>query len=180
MKKDFNIRPVKLEDAERILEIYSYYILETAITFEIEVPSLKDFEERIQNISKKFPYFVCEIPDEENPGKQKIIGYVYVHEYSEREAYNWTVETSIYVDKDERRSGCGKLLYEVLEKELSKRGIINMLAGVAFNEKEDEYLTHDSFKFHNKMGFKTVGHLEAVGKKYDRWYDILWMQKRLD
>ncbi|MCR5103521.1 MAG: GNAT family N-acetyltransferase [Eubacterium sp.] len=95
------------------------------------------------------------------------------------EAYSWTVGTSIYIDKECRRQGAGSLLYRELENELRKIGIINLLAGVAYYAQEDEYLSHDSFLFHEKEGYKKVAHMEEVGKKFDRWYDLIWMQKKI-
>jgi len=97
----------------------------------------------------------------------------------EREAYSWTVSTSIYVDRDYRRCGAGAMLYRVLEEELRKQGIINLLAGVAYNDEEDEYLSHDSYQFHIKEGYTEVAHIKSVGKKFDRWYDLLWFQKKI-
>ena len=108
-----------------------------------------------------------------------IVGYTYAGSYSTREAYSWTVTTSIYVDKDCRRQGIGSLLYAELEKRLKEQGIVNLLAGIAYCDKEDEYLTHDSCKFHKREGYCEVAHMDSVGKKFDRWYDLLWMQKKI-
>ena len=169
---ELKIRDAQLEDAARLVEIYSHYVLNTAVSFEYAVPSLEEFKERIRKIKTKYPYLVCEKDG-------KIIGYVYAGAYSPRAAYNWTAETSIYIDKDCRRNGAGALLYKELEKRLKEKGIINLLAGVAFCENEDEYLTHDSQKFHLKMGYSEVAHMKGVGKKFDRWYDIKWFQKKI-
>ena len=170
--KELTIRDAQIEDAQRLLEIYSYYVLNTAVSFEYDVPSLDEFKERIKNIKNKYPYLVCEKAG-------KIIGYVYAGAYSERAAYDWTVATSIYVDKDCRRNGAGALLYKELEKRLKQMGIVNLLAGVAFCKNEDEYLTHDSPKFHLKQGYSEVAHMKGVGKKFDRWYDLKWYQKKI-
>jgi len=169
---ELKIRDAQLEDAARLVEIYSHYVLDTAVSFECTAPSVEEFADRIKNIKTKFPYLVCEKDG-------KIIGYVYASSYSSRAAYDWTVSTSIYVDKDCRRNGAGALLYKELEKRLKEKGIINLLAGVAFCENEDEYLTHDSQKFHLKMGYSEVAHMKGVGKKFERWYDIKWFQKKL-
>ena len=169
---ELKIRDAQLEDAARLVEIYSHYVLDTAVSFEYAVPSVEEFAERIKNIKTKFPYLVCE-------KDEKIIGYVYASSYSSRAAYDWTVSTSIYVDKDYRRNGAGALLYKELEKRLKEKGIVNLLAGVAFCENEDEYLTHDSQKFHLKMGYSEVAHMKGVGKKFERWYDIKWFQKKI-
>ena len=169
---ELKIRDAQIEDAERLLEIYSPYILNTAVSFEYDVPTLENFQERIRNIKKKYPYLVCERDG-------KIIGYVYASAYSTRAAYDWTVTTSIYVDEDYRRNGAGALLYKELEKRLKEMGIVNLLAGVAFSEKEDEYLTHDSPKFHLNQGYCEVAYMKGVGKKFNRWYDLKWYQKKI-
>ena len=169
---NLKIRDVKLEDAARLVEIYSHYVLNTAVSFEYAVPTIEEFENRITNITKKYPYLVCEKDG-------KIIGYVYASAYSSREAYNWTADTSIYVDKDCRRSGAGSLLYKELEKRCKAIGIVNLLAGVAYIDQEDEYLTHDSPKFHLNQGYSEVAFMKSVGKKFDRWYDLKWYQKKI-
>ena len=168
----FTIRDAKVEDAERLVEIYSYYITDTAVSFEYEVPSVEEFAERIRRISAKYPYLVCEKDG-------YVIGYVYAGRYSPREAYNWTVTTSIYIDRKYHRQGVGALLYSELEKRLKERGIVNLLAGVAYIEQEDEYLTHDSIHFHLREGYTQVARMMSVGKKFDRWYDLVWLQKKI-
>ena len=169
---DYKIREVKIEDAERLAEIYSYYVLNTAVSFEYEAPTAEEFKERIEKITSKYPYLVCVKDD-------KVVGYVYASAYSVRDAYSWTVANSIYVDKDYRRQGIGTLLYKELEKRLKDMGIINMLAGAAFADPEDEYLSHASFEFHKDQGYTKVAQFDKIGKKFDRWYDLMWMQKKL-
>ena len=170
MNKNMVIRSVCKEDAKRLVEIYSYYVESTAVSFEYHTPSIEEFENRIETIQKNYPYLLCEIDG-------KIVGYVYANAYSSREAYDWTVTTSIYLDKDSRRMGIGTALYEKLEEELKKKGIVNLLAAIAYIDKEDEYLTNDSLLFHGKSGYTEVAHMTKVGKKFDIWYDIIWMQK---
>ena len=86
-------------------------------------------------------------------------------------------ETSIYVDKDFRHFGIGKLLLERLEELLQKQNILNVNACIAFTEQENEYLTNDSFKFHKKMGYTLVGTFHKCGYKFDKWFDMIWMEK---
>lgn len=172
MNTELKIRDAQFEDAQRLVEIYAPYIKETAVSFEYDVPTVDEFKDRIKNIKQKYPYLVCEKDG-------IIVGYVYASAYSKREAYDWTVATSIYVDKDCRRMGVGSRLYAELEARLKNQGIVNLLAGVAYCEREDEYLTKDSYKFHTKEGYVMAGHFKDVGKKFDRWYDLLWMQKKI-
>lgn len=167
------IREALEKDADRLVEIYSYYVKDTAVSFEYEVPSVEEFANRIRSIKEKYPYLVYET-------NGRIMGYAYASAYSVREAYNWTVATSIYLDKDCRRNGIGTALYEELEAKLAEQGIVNALAGVAYTDMEDEYLTHDSYEFHKKRGYIKVAHMPRIGKKFDRWYDLLWMQKNID
>ena len=169
---EYYIRDVSIEDSDRLVEIYSYYVLNTAVSFEYEAPSIEEFKNRIKKITEKYPYLVC-IKD------GKTVGYVYASAYSSRSAYDWTVATSIYVDRDYKRQGIGRMLYKELEERLRERGIVNLLAGAAFCDKEDEYLSHDSYKFHLKEGYTKVAHMKGVGKKFDRWYDLLWLQKKI-
>ena len=172
MENEIIIRDVKPEDAERLVEIYSYYVLNTAVSFEYKTPSIEEFKERIINTTKKYPYLVCE-------KNNLVVGYAYAGAYSTREAYSWTATTSIYIDKDYRRQGIGPMLYYELEERLKELGIINILAGVAYSEKEDEYLSHDSYQFHIKDGYTEVAHMKSIGKKFDRWYDLIWFQKKI-
>lgn len=166
------IRDARPDDAERLVQIYAPYVKDTAVSFEYDVPTVDEFRKRIEKISAKYPYIVCVKDD-------VIVGYAYAGSYSPRAAYAWTVTTSIYVDASCRRQGIGSLLYKELEKRLKERGIINLLAGIAYCDTEDEYLTHDSCKFHKKEGYREVARMDTVGKKFDRWYDLVWMQKKI-
>ena len=167
---DEKIRTATVDDAAQILKIYSYYVENTAISFEWITPTLDEFILRIKNISKKYPYIVA-------TRDEKIIGYAYAHEFVDRAAYDWSVETTIYLDKDERHKGVGKKLYTELENNLREMGILNLYAKVAYTEIEDEYLTNASAKFHEHLGFKTVGKLKNCGNKFGRWYDMIVMEK---
>ena len=172
MDKEIIIREIQIGDATRLAEIYSYYVINTAVSFEYESPTADEFVRRIRNTTEKYPYLVCEV-------EGKVVGYAYAGAYSSRKAYDWTATTSIYIDKECRRQGIGSLLYDELEKRLKDWGIVNLLAGVASCEEEDEYLSNDSSRFHISKGYVQVAHMKAVGKKFDRWYDLLWFQKRI-
>lgn len=164
------IEEVNIEDAKELLEIYAPYVEKTAITFEYDVPDLEDFENRIRNTKKKYPYIKA-VED------GKIIGYAYAGVFKGRRAYDTSVETSIYVKMSERSKGTGKLLYAELEKQLRNMGIVNMYACIAYTENEDEYLTNDSEHFHEKLGFVRCGTFHKCAYKFNRWYDMIWMEK---
>lgn len=165
MNDDILLRPAQLKDAAALLNIYKPYITDTIITFEYDVPTLEEFTERVRDISSKFPYIVAE----EN---KEILGYAYAHTFRERAAYNWSVETSIYVSLSKRRSGIGRLLYDELERLLIKQNITSAIACVS-------YPNPDSIRFHESLGYKTVGHIEKCAYKLGQWCDIVFMEKLL-
>ena len=171
-KKDWNmvIRSVKTEDAERLLEIYSYYVEKTAITFEYDVPSPEEFRERIIRITGKYPYIVLEEDG-------VIMGYAYAHEFHERAAYSHSAEVTIYLDRDAHGKGYGRALYEELEKRLKEMDITNLYACIGDPIEEDETLTHNSELFHRHMGYTKCGTFHKCGYKFDRWYNMIWMEK---
>ena len=166
------IRLATKSDAKSILKIYAPYVEKTAITFEYDVPSLQEFEKRIEKTLKKYPYLVAEFDG-------KIAGYAYASSFKERAAYVWAVETSIYIDKKLKRMGIGKKLYSVLEEILKKQNILNLNACIAFADVEDDFLKNDSVFFHEKSGYSMVGKFHNCGYKFGKWYSMIWMEKFL-
>lgn len=160
------------EDARELLAIYAPYVEKTAITFEYQVPSLEEFSRRIRHVLQKYPY-LCARQD------GRILGYAYAESFKERAAYDWSVETSIYVDRNLRRSGIGGMLHQALEQTLREQGILNMNACIACPETEDEYLTRNSMEFHAHLGYRLVGEFRQCGYKFGRWYNMVWMEKHI-
>lgn len=168
---------IKLErvtaaDAEAMLGIYAPYVRDTAISFEYEVPTIEEFTERIEHISAKYPYIKA-VQD------GQVLGYAYADCFKDREAYDWSVETTVYVRKDSRRGGIGKLLYSQLEQSLADMGILNMNACIASPVAEGPYLTDDSLRFHHALGFTEVGCFHNSGYKFGQWFDMVWMEKMI-
>lgn len=167
---DIHIRVASVDDAEALLAIYAPYVVKTAITFEYEVPSLDEFRGRICHTLQKYPYLVAE-------EKGKILGYAYVGPFHDRAAYDWAVETSIYVDENLRRSGVGGKLNRALEAVCKAMGILNMEACIGVPEAEDEHLTRNSEEYHTHIGYRLVGEFYKCGYKFGRWYNMVWMEK---
>lgn len=167
-----NIRIATPADAERLLSIYAPYVTQTAITFEYTVPTIEDFTGRIANTLLKYPYLAAEQDGQ-------ILGYAYAGCFHARAAYDWAVETSIYVDWEKRGKGIGGRLHRALETALRKQGILNMNACIAYPEAEDAYLTKNSVEFHAHMGYRWVGRFRQCGYKFGRWYDMVWMEKHI-
>ena len=164
------IRCALKEDMQELVNIYSYYVENTAITFEYEVPSVEEFTNRYQNVIKKYPYIVALIND-------KIVGYAYVSPFKSRAAYDWAVETSIYCHKDYQKQGVGKALYSALENILKEQGILNMNACISYPVQEDQYLTKNSVEYHQHLGYQLVGEFHQCGYKFNTWYNMVWMEK---
>ena len=131
---------------------------------------LEEFENRMRDIMKKYPYLVIEQDG-------KIEGYAYAHAFVGRAAYDWSSELTIYLDHNARKGGLGRRLYEELADRLKKMGILNLYACIGYPQVEDEYLTKNSAEFHAHLGFELVGTFHNCGYKFDRWYDMVWMEK---
>ena len=148
------IQNVTIEDAEELLDIYAPYVKYTAITFEYDVPSVEEFRQRIVNISNRYPYIKA-------VDNGQIVGYAYAGCFKDRRAYDWSVETTIYVRQDCKRMGIGRL------------------ACIACPEQESKYLNDDSIRFHSRLGFSEVGRFHDSGYKFNQWFDMVWMEKMI-
>ena len=159
------IRPATGSDAPAMLEIYAPYVTETAVTFEYGVPALAEFRERIGRISARYPWLAAVDGNE-------ITGYAYASPFKERAAYDWAVETTVYVKRERHGEGIGRILYEALEKALERQNIINLNACITYPNPE-------SIRFHEKSGYRKVAHFSQCGYKLGRWYDMIWMEKTI-
>ena len=167
---NITIRDAVLDDAERLLEIYSHYVENTAITFEYDVPSIEDFRSRMKHTMEKYPYLVIEKDD-------VIQGYAYAGSFVGRAAYDWSCEMTIYLAYDAQKQGLGRKLDAALESALKDMGILNLYACIGYPKVADEYLTTNSADFHAHLGFAEVGRFHQCGYKFGRWYDMIWMEK---
>ena len=170
MTDGIKIRAASPEDAPALLRVYAPYVKNTAITYEYDVPSVDEFSKRIETTLKRFPYLVLERGGE-------IIGYAYAGPLHSRPAYDWSVETSLYLSEDVRGGGLGRLLHDALENVLREQGFLNMNACIAYPEKEDEYLTRNSAEFHAHLGYRRIGGFTKCSYKFRRWYGMVWMEK---
>lgn len=166
------IRPAAPEDGAALLAIYAPYVERTAITFEYDVPTLADFAGRIAGTLERYPYLAAERGGE-------LLGYAYAGPFKDRAAYDWAVETTVYVREDQKRRGVGRALYEALERCLAAQGVLNLNACIACPEREDAYLTRDSVNFHSRLGYRLVGEFRGCGCKFGRWYNMVWMEKHI-
>lgn len=166
------IRTASIDDAKELLDIYTYYVLYTAITFEYDVPSLDEFKNRIKTILNKYPYIVAIIDN-------KIVGYAYASTFKNRAAYDWAVEMTIYIDPNYHKRGIGKKLYHTMEDLLKLQGITNLNACITYPDVKDEYVNKNSVQFHERLGYHLVGQFHQCGYKFSRWYSMVWMEKMI-
>ena len=170
MAESITLRNAVIADAAALARIYEPYVRETAVTFELEPPTAEEFAQRMEAILERYPYLVAEIEGE-------IVGYAYAGPFKGRAAYDWSAELSIYVERNRRRGGVGRALYEALEGELREMGLINLYACVAYPDEEDEYLTFGSVRFHERLGYERAAEFKKCACKFNRWYNIIWMVK---
>lgn len=165
-----HIRTAAISDARELLDIYAPYVTQTAISFECEVPGLEEFQARIAKTLQKYPYLVAEHNGE-------LLGYTYTGAFVGRAAYDWAVETTIYLRRDSLKMGIGRKLYEALETISRTQNILNMNACIGYPNVEDEHLTMNSVQFHEHMGYRMVGKFHNCGYKFGTWYHMVWMEK---
>ena len=138
------IRDARLEDAGRMAEIYEHYVKNTAVSFEYEVPTLEEFQNRMKKTMERYPYLAAE--------REGVVeGYAYAGPFVGRKAYGWSCELTIYLDKDIQKRGIGRRLYEALTEKLKDMGVTNVYACVGTVQGEDPYLTLNSAQFHEHM-----------------------------
>ena len=172
MAHKIEIRSAQAQDVDALLAIYAPYVEQTAITFEYQVPSREEFLRRMQHTLEFFPFLVAQVDG-------CVLGYAYAGSFKDRPAYQWAVETSIYVQMDCRRMGIGRALYAALEPALAEQGILNVNACIAYPPQPDPYLTQDSVLFHRRLGYEVIGEFHQCGFKFDRWYNMVWMEKHI-
>ena len=164
------IRPSEERDVPAMLAVYAPYVEETAVSFEYAVPSPEEFRTRLERIQSFYPWIVAE-------REGRVLGYAYASRFHPRAAYDWSVEVSIYLDREERGCGIGRRLYENLEDMLRAQNILTAYSCIAYTETPDEYLDHASIRFHERMGYRLTGTFPSCGYKFGRWYGMIWMEK---
>jgi L-amino acid N-acyltransferase YncA len=159
------IRIARAEDADAIHTIYAPTIIDTAITFETELPGAEAMRQRILTRLQHYPWLVWEEDG-------RVLAYAYATRFRERAAYDWIAETSIYVHADARRRGIARRLYAVLLDVMRLQGI-NQAVGVITLPGEVSVAMHEA------MGFTPAGVWRKSGYKLGQWWDVGVWQKEL-
>ncbi|HEY2060766.1 MAG TPA: GNAT family N-acetyltransferase [Amycolatopsis sp.] len=159
------IRDASASDAEACAAIYAPYVTDTAITFELEPPTVEEMTDRITKAVKTHAWLVIE-------DEGRVVGYAYGGPYKERAAYRFSCEVSVYLELGRRRTGSGRALYEALFARLVERGFRTAVAGMT--------LPNDaSAGLHRALGFEPVGTYRRIGWKHGAWRDVAWTQRDL-
>ncbi len=156
------IRPAILSDAKAIAAIYNEAIENTTATFDTELKSVADREEWLRQHSKKYPVLVAEV-------ENKIVGFASMTRWSDRCAYDDTAEISIYIAPAFHNRGIGKQLMHAIIDAGKKGGLHCVLSRITQGNDKSIYL-------HEQNGFRTVGVLKEVGKKFGKILDVTMMQ----
>lgn len=159
------IRMASADDAGAVRDVYGPMIESSAISFELTVPSVDEMASRITERQPAYPWLVADTSD-------GVVGYAYAGRFSGRAAYDWSVETSVYLAERARGRGVGRALYEVLLALLAAQGYRQAMAGIALPNPA-------SVALHERVGFAPVGVYRAVGWKLDTWHDVGWWQRPL-
>lgn len=156
------MRPAVPQDAAACVAIYRPYVLDTAISWEVEVPTVDEMAARITAARETHEWLVLE-------HDERVIGYAYGHALYRVASYRWSAQTGIYVDADHHRAGGGRGLYTRLLRRLAERGYRRAIAGITQPNEA-------SNGFHRSFGFQEVGLYRRVEWKLGKWHDVAWMQ----
>ncbi len=160
------LRPVKLDDATEICDIYNYYVQHTIITFEEEPVNPSEMKDRIEKTTKTLPWLVFE-------QGHKIVGYAYASEWKSRCAYKHSVESTVYLKNGASGKGIGSILYQELIDQLKVKKYHAAIGGIALPNE-------DSVKLHEKFGFEKVAQFKEVGYKFGKWIDVGYWELMLE
>jgi L-amino acid N-acyltransferase YncA len=160
-----NIRMANAGDGAQIAEIYAPAVTGTVISFEMEPPGVAEMARRVTDAVVVYPWLVAERGGE-------VIGYARGGQYKDRAAYQWSVETSVYIRTTAHRTGVGRALYGVLFDLLVMQGFFMAYAGVTLPNL-------GSVGLHESLGYTPVGVYRAAGYKFGAWHDVGWWQRPL-
>jgi L-amino acid N-acyltransferase YncA len=154
------IRLASERDAEQVAAIYAPNVTDAIISFELEPPTADEMRRRIELTLRRYPWLVCE-------RQGRVLGYTYAGAHGSRAAYQWSVDVSVYVHEDARRTGVGRALYTSLFAALELQGFYNAYAGATLPNPA-------SVGLHEAVGFRLVGVYRGVGYKLGAWHDVVW------
>lgn len=167
MSQTILIRSARPADAEALADIYAGHVLRGTATFEVVPPDAEEMRLRLATVvSRGWPWIVAECED-------VVIGYAYCGLFRTRHAYRFTCEDSIYIHEAHCGRGAGRALLSALIEAAHAAGFREMIAVIGDAD------NRASIALHEKLGFDHAGAMRRVGYKFDRWLDVIYMQKSL-
>jgi len=167
MKSTINVRHFEPRDLPAANDIYNHYILTSPVTFDINPKSVEDRAEWAATFAEKGRY-QCLVATE----GEVFLGWACSGPYRVKAAYQTSVEVSIYLDPNASGRGMGTLLYNALFETLKTEEIHRALAAIT-------HPNEASVALHKRFGFSEVGLFTEVGHKFEKYWDVLWMEKHL-
>lgn len=165
------IRPSLDADLPAITAIYAHHVLTGTGTFEVDPPSLDDMRGRRADVlSKGLPWLVAVEKEKEG---EKVIGYAYCNWFKPRPAYRFSAEDSIYLSPEAAGRGIGRTLLAELMAQAQRAGVRKLIAVIG------DSANAGSIAVHTSAGFQPVGVLKSCGWKFDKWLDVVLMDKAL-
>jgi phosphinothricin acetyltransferase len=158
------IRPATEDDLVHVCEIVNYFIERTVFNFRIEPQNVDEWRSQWKRTHARFPWLVAT--------DDNVVGVAYVAPWNDKAAYQWTVESTIYVDPSAHRRGVGDALYTELLDRLRSQGFHSAIAVIALPNEP-------SVRLHERHEFVRVGHLLEAGYKHDAWHDVGFWQCKL-
>lgn len=156
------IRNATLKDAQRIADIYNYYIEHTVVTFEETLVTENEIKTRIQEKTKDLPWLVFEEAG-------MVIGYAYASKWAGRCSYRFSSEITVYLDVNCKGRGVGTQLYTALIEQLKTLNYHVIIGGITLPNLASERL-------HEKFGFEKAAHYKEIGFKFNQWLDVGYWQ----
>ena len=161
------IRPSTTDDLPAITAVYAQAVLHGTGTFELDPPDQPEMARRRDDVlSKGLPWLVAQ-------AQGQVLGYAYANHFRPRRAYRFCLEDSIYLHPDARGQGVGRVLLAELLGRCEAAGARQMLAVIG------DAANAGSIGVHAALGFEHTGVLKASGWKFDRWLDVVLMQRAL-
>ena len=161
------IRPSTANDLPALTRIYGHAVAQGTGTFELEAPDAAEMAQRRDDVlAKGLPWLVAE-------RKDQVLGYAYANHFRPRRAYRFCLDDSVYLDPAAQGQGIGRVLLAELLAQCEARGARQMLAVIG------DAANLGSIALHRACGFEPAGLFKAAGWKFERWLDVVLMQKSL-
>ncbi|MDY2777471.1 MAG: N-acetyltransferase family protein [Collinsella sp.] len=163
----YQIRIATPEDARSVVDLYAPYVLDTTVSFELEVPSIDEYRGRIQDALDHRTFLVVE-----ETASGRVVGFATWGPFGHRPAYRWSGETSIYLEQGLTGRGLGAILLDCLERIMAAAGLTNSEACICSENT-------GSIAFHERHGYRVSGEFVDCASKFGRWLGIHWLEKHI-